>query len=321
MINTSGVDAVTLDSCLWFQAEWKFISLMEICRLYAEKYCHLATHAQSVAIFAGGTQKGNPRKWAESEILAGTLIPALEEMKAESERIGLPATRDAIGRALESWEVWHNRQRLRPLCTHILMVLDSELKSKVCFVLPPTSQTFYERPLEGWEPILEVFPEVQDDIEQMNRCRAFGCDSAAVFHVLLAVEFSVIALGRFVGVSDQKPGWDATCIAVEKILQAGRKSATPDMLKHFGFLELVNKDMQSMKLAWRNKVSHAANHLRLLTSDFKPEVANKIITAAHGFILLLATEGPVCDGLGPLGHAPKASSYNERQDMRTQPRT
>lgn len=120
---------------------------------------------------------------------------------------------------------------------------------------------------------------------------AFNRYPAAVFHVLLAVEHGIVALGKFVGVADPKPGWDATCSAVEKILQAGRKSAPPDILKHFSFLELVNKDMQSMKMAWRNKVSHAANNLVVMTSDFRPEVAEKIITACRGFMLLVAAEG------------------------------
>lgn len=175
----------------------------------------------------------------------------------------------------------------------VAQLIADECSKRLYFSLDSDAAAKYLHPLEGWELILEMFPEAQDDVEQMNKCRAFGCDSAAVFHVLLVMEFGLIGLGRFVGVSDPKPGWDATCNAVDKILKGGRTLAVPPIREYFSFLEQINKDMQSMKLAWRNKVSHAANNLGLLTSDFKPEVANKIITAVHGFMLLLATEGPI----------------------------
>jgi hypothetical protein len=177
--------------------------------------------------------------------------------------------------------------------SRVAQLIADECSDRLYFSLDSDAAAKYLRPFDGWEPILEVFPEAQDDVEQMNKCRAFECDSASVFHVLLVMEFGLIALGKFVGVKDQKPGWNATCNAVEKILKEGRTDAGPHILAHFAFLEQINKDMHSMKLAWRNKVSHAVNNLSLLTSDFKPEVANKIITAVHGFMLLLATEGPL----------------------------
>ena len=292
MMNNSVLDAVTVDSCQWFRQEWKFVSLMEILRLYADQYCHLASHAQLVCLLAEKIEESIVAK-VSAEIEAERLFPIVREMQQESERIGLTATRDACARILQRWEAFHSYKMVGELCRDLVMILDSEFKSKICFVLPPTSQTLYDEPFKGWEEILAVFPDAREDVEQMRRCEAFGCYSATVFHVLLVVEFGLIGLGKFLEVSDQKPGWDATCNAVEKILKDGREVAAPHILPHFAFLEQINKDMQSMKLAWRNRVSHAANNLRLLTSDFKPEVANKIITAVHGFMLLLATEGPL----------------------------
>ncbi|MFZ0746361.1 MAG: hypothetical protein WAM85_18280 [Terracidiphilus sp.] len=267
---------------------------MEILRLYAEKYCHLATHAQSVALFVQAMEDGDVKARVDAEVMAHTLIPCLTEMKEESKRIGLEATCKALDRTLAKWERYPNSKAIGPLCTHILMVLDDELRGKICLIFPPISQTLYESPTEGWERILEVFPEAQDDIEQMNRCVVFGCHSAAVFHALLVVEFGLIKLGKFLGSRDPKPGWDASSKALDRILgPGGRAAAPPRIRKHYAFLELVNKDMHSMKLAWRNKVNHAANNLFVLTSDFKPQVAEKIISACHGFMLLLATEGPI----------------------------
>jgi hypothetical protein len=234
-----------------------------------------------------------PREEKLSDDLISTLVERLREMKAECNAVKLEAIEDAIATALDRWDCYHDPHLFGVQCTGIDTALISELQRKIFFMLPRESRALYETPCEKWEPILSVFPNARNDIEEMGRCMAFNRYPAAVFHALLAVEFGLIHLGKFLGSKGKKPGWDDTSRALEKVLALGRPKATPRIRKHFGFLELVNKDMQSMKLAWRNKVSHAANHLFLMTSDFKPEVADKIITACHGFMLLLATEGPL----------------------------
>lgn len=271
--------------------EWRFSNILEILRLYAERYCRLAAHIEAVGMQATMIDSG-PSEQAMGEQLVETLIPILAEMRKESERIGLEASSDAISNVLLRWKEYGDVRLFKVQTPQLLITIENELRRRVCFILPRSSQALYENPCEEWESILAVFPDARGDVDEMNRCMAFNRYPAAVFHVLLAVEHGIVALGKFVGATDLKPGWDVTCNAVEKILQTGRKSAAPDIVKHFAFLELVNKDMQSMKMAWRNKVSHAANHLFLMTSDFKPEVAKKIISSCHGFMLLMATEGP-----------------------------
>lgn len=262
---------------------------MEILRFYAESYCLLVGQLQSTSLQL--TISG-----PESESLASglieTLLGRLKEMKVECDRIGLEATSDAISVVLERWEQYGDRQLLMTQCPHLTNCLESELKRRTCFVLPRASEMLYSSPLAGWEAIVEVFPDISDDLDEMSKCKAFGRHSASVFHVLLIVEHGLIGLGKFLRVTDPKQGWDATCRALAKILADGRKVAPRHIQRNWDFLELVNKDMQSMKMAWRNKVSHAANKLVVETSDFKPQVAEKIITACHGFMLLLATEGP-----------------------------
>lgn len=234
-----------------------------------------------------------PNDGGLADSLIETLIPALVEMRAECDSVGLEATRDLVGHAVQTWERSHSKNVLKNQCFAIAQELDRELKRRVCFILPRSSQDTYEHPLNQWERVLDVFHDAREDVEEMNRCLAFGRHAAAVFHVLLAVECGVVELGKFIGVTDRKPGWDATCQKMERVLADGRKNAPRKIKKHFQFLELVNKDMQSMKMAWRNKVNHAAGRLVVMTSDFKPTVAEKIISACHGFMLLMATEGPL----------------------------
>lgn len=271
--------------------KWRFSNLLEILRLYAEKYCRLAAQLEAVGLQSTMVDS-HASDYSMAVQLVEAILPILEEMKTESERLGLEATSDAISTVLLRWREYEEIRLFKVQTPQLLMTLESELKRRVCFMLPRSSQKLFENPCDKWERILGVFPDAQSDIEEMNRCMAFNRYPAAVFHVLLVVEYGIVSLGKFVGVTDLKPGWDATSNAVEKILKTGRKGASLQVLKNFAFLELINKDMQSMKMAWRNKVSHAASHLTLMTSDFKPEVAEKIISACHGFMLLMATEGP-----------------------------
>jgi hypothetical protein len=261
---------------------------LEILRLYAESYCRFSARLGMAGIqLTIRTDAPEFMAGVESE-----LVEHLRQMQPECEQIGLEATADLIGSTLDRWDAYKNRDLLSRHCTEILVCLENELKRRVCFTLPRSAEKLFRNPAHGWEEILEVFPDARGDIEEMNYCLVFDRHAGAVFHVLLAVEYGVIDLGKFIGVSDPKAGWDATCRLLEKTLEAGQ-SCTPDKLKkHFAFLELVNRDVQSMKLAWRNKVNHAAGKLTVMTSDFQPRVAEKIILACQGFMLLLATEGP-----------------------------
>jgi len=277
--------------------EWRFTDLLEILRLYAEKYCRIVNQLRFCSgVFESSklmkTPEGKDQNNDLTEKLITNLIPSLEKIKVDCDSIGLEATRDEVGHTLFIWEKHHAIDVLAKQCGDIPQHMEREFKRRVCLILPQSSQALYEVPVKGWEEIASVFPNARDDIEEMSLCRAFGRDSAAVFHALLIVEQGLIDLGIFLKVTDPKQGWDATCKELEKVLKDGRTNASRHIKKHFAFLELINKDVQSMKLAWRNKVSHAANRLVVITSDFKPQVAEKIITACHGFMLLLATEGP-----------------------------
>jgi hypothetical protein len=275
----------------WWAREWEFSSLLEILRLYANAYCRLMVHVSNAAMQIASVNESQ-RDGEMAEQIIGILVPLLGEMDAECKRIGMEASSNVIGLALERWQDYHDMRLLMTQCASITQVVEKEFKSKVCFILPRSSQEIWANPVKGWEEILKAFPDTQGDVEEMSKCRAFGRDAGAVFHVLLVVEHGLIELGKFVGVVDPKPGWEPTCKAVDKIVNSNRNNLSPQLKEHFSFLELINKDMNSMKAAWRNKVSHAANHLFVMTSDFRPEVAEKIITACHGFMLLMATEGP-----------------------------
>lgn len=54
------------------------------------------------------------------------------------------------------------------------------------------------------------------------------------------------------------------------------------------FIEQMNREIDSLVLAWRHKVDHAANHLAIIrNAEFTPDVAKHIIGAVCVFTLRL----------------------------------
>lgn len=161
-----------------------------------------------------------------------------------------------------------------------------ELKSQFFLFLPAEDAAMYSQPRKGWELILEVFPASCDDVIEMNKCFALERYTASIFHCLLVVEHGLISLGRRIGATDPKEGWDATCKRLESIVKAGH-IACPSGLS-FAFLEQVNALIQSMKHAWRNKINHSAGKPVVVHSDFSGEIAREIVMASRALMRTLA---------------------------------
>jgi len=146
----------------------------------------------------------------------------------------------------------------------------------------------YENWRNEWEGILGRHPEAVRDVEEMNKCFALGRYTASMFHALHVAEHGAIALGGYIGVSDPKQGWGPTERKLRELVKAGHSDLPQSLAGKFEFLEQMNREIDSMVLAWRHKVDHAANHLAIVpNTDFTPDVANHIIGAVRIFMLRL----------------------------------
>jgi len=172
------------------------------------------------------------------------------------------------------------------------LTIENELSLRRFFTLLPEQARRYDQPFEGWEDIVAAFPDSTEDVEEMNVCFAMKRYSAAVFHSLLVSECGIVQLGRVLGVTDPKEGWDATCKKMESIFRTGHSAVIPTGLD-FAFIEQVNVVVQAMKHAWRNKVNHAAGKLIVMKSGFGEPIADEIITATRAFMRTLAQGLPL----------------------------
>jgi hypothetical protein len=182
---------------------------------------------------------------------------------------------------------------LYPLADELRGRLIDEMQSKCFWALTTKEREYYDRPRNGWDEIITLFPDSVIDVEEASKCFALSRYAAAIFHSVQIVEVGLIDLGEFIGVNDPHSGWSAVSNALDKIIAKKHQDRTAFERDNFKFLEQVQGTVAGLKNAWRNKISHVHGKLTLMTKDFSPEVAEEILYATRAFMRRLA------DGLPP----------------------
>jgi hypothetical protein len=164
-------------------------------------------------------------------------------------------------------------------------ILD-ELQGQRFFYLTLEEARKFNKWNSGWEEILARFPDATRDVEEMNKCFALSRYTAAMFHALHVAEWGAINLGNYIGVTDPKKGWGATEKRLRQLVDGGHSKLPQQLAAKFEFLEQMNREVDSLVLAWRHKVDHAVNHLAIVpNTDFTPDIAGHIIGAVRIFML------------------------------------
>jgi hypothetical protein len=144
------------------------------------------------------------------------------------------------------------------------------------------------------EPVRKAFPSAIDDIREAGNCIAIESGTAAVFHLMRAVEWGVRALAADLGVLDiprknanipiEFSEWDKILDqlypAVEKKIDAMPPSPQKQETQEFYFPLLL--DIRSFKDAFRNHVMHTRK-------SYSPKAADDILDYVRRFMTLLST--------------------------------
>jgi len=168
-----------------------------------------------------------------------------------------------------------------------------EMGSSLFLHIPQDREDWYLKPLEGWEQTVNRFPNIQTEIEEASK--SFACDryAASVFHSTQIAEFGAIEIGKLIEIEDVKLGWPSTIREMDRIIHRAKyPELTEAEKKYRDLIGQLLPEMQSMESGWRHKISHVANRLILMSSEFSPEVAEEIYVATRAFMRRLATEMP-----------------------------
>ena len=258
---------------------------------------HLMSLSYVVGTTAGATDfSPGLREFFAPNELRQTVRGGVALARGDCERYGLQcslATCDKLLRLLDEERRMITVGEIYDLVQEMRGRIQDEIGVACCLVLSPQEHAWYLRPLEGWEDIVRRFPQATIDIEEAKRCLALERYAAAVFHSCLAVEAGLVVLGTFLAVTDPRPGFTSVTAALSKIIKKDHGDRTPFEVENFDFIEQVHASAEALKRAWRNKVSHTQGRLVVLSSDFKHDVAEDILSASRAFLRWLAESIPV----------------------------
>jgi hypothetical protein len=251
------------------------VSLLELLRFYAEVYVRITKELFDLQVCARIEEADG----AITPELKNGLEAHLEITKRCCEKIGLQVSALHADELLLALKIGtFSSAAIAPLRENI----ERELSCRFYVGISEDRKAAFCESLKGWEDITIKFPFAVEDIEEMNKCYALCRYSAAVFHSLIVMEHGLVALGKLIGVTDPKEGWDASCKKLESIVKAGRSANATGL--NFEFLEQLNTCIQTIKLAWRNKVNHASGKPIVMNGGFAPYVAEETIAATRSFM-------------------------------------
>jgi hypothetical protein len=272
------------------------VELVELLRIYAEAYVETGLQVDtSIKILE------TANIWEDVDHQTNLLIimQRLGEICVSGE---LPVTRKLVDKIINGLTEGRVNPQVAKYFDNKLLTMHlweirnrfvAELSTKVFIQLHSSRQPFFDSPRNGWEEVIKRFGGTVSDIEEMSQCFALSRYAACVFHSLQVIEAALIDLGTFLEVVDPKSGWTAISSRLDVlVVKTKYTDLPPKFQEHFAFLEQLQGTVLALKNAWRNKISHAHGKLVLLSTDFKPDVAEEIMLATRAFMRRLATEMP-----------------------------
>ncbi len=277
----------------WFAS--RLVSWWDVERFAADQFCVLAAWIEHQAAWyranVGEHPNANPT-WNQCK----RLQRSLDDLALHCNEIGLRDSADGITEFRNSLspQPWGpTYERVSWHLGEIAKGIQREMKRTLFLYVPQQRSEFYESPLEKWEAVIKRFHKTSTDIEEGCKCFALDRYAGAVFHMVRVTERGIIEIGRVFDSKDPKPGWRSVRTLVDRIVDgANFKKLTPFEQKHFPFLEQVRPLMIAMERAWRDKISHVANDLILLSSEIQDGVAEDIMNATLAFMRRLASDLP-----------------------------
>lgn len=165
--------------------------------------------------------------------------------------------------------------------SHFQHALFSEMQSKLVVTMSSSNRGLLEQavPLFG-EAVDDAFPRAAYDITEAGKCLALERWTAAVMHLMRALEHGLAALAAFCGVDFGSDNWNQALNKMEaELRKVGRKTHSPadeqfaaEAVTHF----------RAIKNAWRNHAQHGKD-------TYDEERALAIFESVRSFMRHLAT--------------------------------
>ena len=275
----------------WETARFGVVSLYDMTRFYGDLFVQTLSHIIQWEVkcsrMADPSTVMNPSILVELNAHVGVMGPDFVVYGLDGAALKAGRIRDRLANSMLPVTYGEMTSMLRELRERI----EDDLHSHVFIGLSMDESKLYQNPEDKWREVISRFPKVRHDVEESSKCFALQRYSAAIFHVLLVAEYGIIRVAELFNVAGDKPGWGALD-RLQRINNRNWKEKSPLEQEHASFLESLLPLAFAIKDSWRHKINHIDNKLEWMDTDFSPEVAAEIISAARGFMRRLAADLP-----------------------------
>lgn len=233
---------------------------------------------------------GKVRPLSVSERVSSGVDAKLIELRTQCEALDMRLTIKHINRCLNKDQL--SAEAIIAYSVEIYTRFRDELAERLFYSIPGDRAELYEKPLKGWETVIERFG-CSFDVEEARKCYALERWTASVFHLMKVTEAAVLELQIFLKDDDIKAHFGSVLTKLEQMTQKEKYEHVPDVLRpYLQFMRETLTQLHAVKDSWRNKVSHV--DARIVPVDtFTEELAKGV----HDSTLLLMKK--LVSGLPP----------------------
>jgi hypothetical protein len=187
------------------------------------------------------------------------MMKAVSKLAETSEQLEMVAARAAASRAKESLEKNYSTSgydlnrvsALVDVLNPLLGAFKDEMESRVVVSLSPRHSALYQSnsPIFG-KNVETAFPGAADDINEAGKCLAVEQSTAAVFHLMRAMERAIQTLSSKLGIENVERDWGKLLSDINTKIVDMPKGELRDRWSE------SHTHLYHVKQAWRNSTMH-----------------------------------------------------------------
>lgn len=209
-----------------------------------------------------------------SDVERETLRRLIERVQGLAEKLDLPySVQTAFDKARINVPKTHDELH------NLFCLFKDETKSRKSLILSPSASRLYEMREPFGPDVFAKFNDAARDLEEATKCLALERNTAAVFHLMLAMERALRLMAVRMGADpfNTKGAWEKWSVIVGRM-----KAAIPNqpLVEQEAWTDAHNL-LWSVGAAWRNKTMHPAD-------VYTDAEANELYAAVRIFLQRLA---------------------------------
>lgn len=234
---------------------------------------------------------GDPASVPLPQELANDVMDILDGMFPEARRLGLHSTLATMTQLVELTHAYYTiHQGFVPTTadvhrrvTELRERVEQELRDRLFLYVPRQRAVLHDQEQLFGPAVAQKFRRASLHIRESGSCLALSRFTAAVFHLMCALEAALDALAFAVGLPESQRNWQQIIQAIEARIHdvaMGKSQAPPGWDK--SWYSDIAVEFSHFKEAWRNHVNHGRVH-------YTEEDASHIFEHVRAFMQKLAT--------------------------------